>query len=40
MERSGDSWPWVFLKVFIKLETFDGNEIQFAAWVFKIARNT
>lgn len=30
----------VFLKVFTKLGTFDGNEIQFAAWVFKIARNT
>jgi RNA polymerase sigma-70 factor (ECF subfamily) len=30
----------VFLKVFTKLGTFDGNEIQFTAWVFKIARNT
>lgn len=30
----------VFLKVFTKLDTFDGNEIQFAAWIFKIARNT
>jgi RNA polymerase sigma factor (sigma-70 family) len=30
----------VFLKVFTKIDTFDGNEIQFAAWVFKIARNT
>lgn len=30
----------VFLKVFTKLDTFDGNEIRFAAWVFKIARNT
>lgn len=30
----------VFLKVFTKLDTFDGNEIQFMAWVFKIARNT
>ena len=30
----------VFLKVFTKLETFDGNRIQFTAWVFKIARNT
>lgn len=30
----------VFLKVFTKLETFDGNQTQFTAWVFKIARNT
>jgi RNA polymerase sigma-70 factor (ECF subfamily) len=30
----------VFLKVFTKLDTFDGNQIQFTAWVFKIARNT
>lgn len=30
----------VFLKVFTSLHSFDGNEIQFAAWVFKIARNT
>lgn len=30
----------VFLKVFTKLGMFDGNEIQFTAWVFKIARNT
>lgn len=30
----------VFLKVFTKLDTFDGNETQFMAWVFKIARNT
>ncbi len=28
------------LKVFTKLDTFAGNEIQFTAWVFKIARNT
>ena len=30
----------VFLKVFTKLETFDGNQTQFTAWVFKIARDT
>lgn len=30
----------VFLKAFTKLDTFDGNEIQFTAWIFKIARNT
>ena len=30
----------VFLKVFTSLHSFEGNEIQFSAWVFKIARNT
>jgi RNA polymerase sigma-70 factor (ECF subfamily) len=30
----------VFLKVFTSLHNFVGNEIQFSAWVFKIARNT
>lgn len=30
----------VLLKVFTNLETFDGNQTQFTAWVFKIARNT
>ena len=30
----------VFLKVFLNLGDFVGNEIQFSAWVFKIARNT
>lgn len=29
----------VFLKVFTNLNTFEGNEVQFAAWIFKIARN-
>jgi RNA polymerase sigma factor (sigma-70 family) len=30
----------VFLKVFTNLNGFVGNEIQFRAWVYKIARNT
>lgn len=30
----------VFLKVFTNLDGFVGNEIQFRAWVYKIARNT
>lgn len=30
----------VFLKVFTNISSFAGNEIQFSAWVFKIARNT
>jgi RNA polymerase sigma factor (sigma-70 family) len=29
----------VFLKVFTNITTFAGNEAQFSAWVFKIARN-
>lgn len=29
----------VFLKVFTNLSGFDGNEVQFRAWVFTIARN-
>lgn len=29
----------VFLKVFTNLGGFDGNEVQFRAWVFTIARN-
>lgn len=29
----------VFLKAFTNLNTFEGNEVQFAAWIFKIARN-
>jgi DNA-directed RNA polymerase specialized sigma24 family protein len=30
----------VFVKVFTNLGTFRGNEAQFSAWVFTIARNT
>jgi RNA polymerase sigma-70 factor (ECF subfamily) len=30
----------VFFKAFTRLDSFDGNEIQFTAWIFKIARNT
>jgi len=30
----------VFLKVFTNIESFSGNETQFAAWVFTIARNS
>lgn len=30
----------VFLKAFTRLDSFDGNEIQFTAWIFRIARNT
>jgi RNA polymerase sigma-70 factor, ECF subfamily len=30
----------VFVKVFVHLGDFVGNEIQFSAWVFRIARNT
>lgn len=30
----------VFLKVFTGLGGFEGNEVQFSAWVFRIARNT
>lgn len=30
----------VFVKVFTNLNDFEGNAVQFAAWVFQIARNT
>jgi len=29
----------VFIRVFRSLPTFDGNEAQFSAWIFRIARN-